>query len=54
MAAGDFLGPLNPREMTDAGMWTWSIILTVLSLAASYAVAVAWQRYKAKKKDAAE
>lgn len=34
--------------MSDAGMWTWSIILAILSLVGSYLIAGAWQRWKEK------
>lgn len=41
---GDYLGPLEPDRMTDAGMWAWAVIITVLSLVASYFIAVWWQK----------
>lgn len=43
---GDHLGPLEPDRMTDAGMWIWAVILTVVSLVASYCIAIAWQRWQ--------
>lgn len=46
------LGPLDPTKMTDTGMWIWAGILTAVGLAASYAIAVGWQRWKEKKRDA--
>lgn len=49
-ALGDSLGGLDPDRMTDTGMWAWAAILTLVSLAASYFVAVAWQRWKDKKR----
>lgn len=45
------LGPLDPEKMTDAGMWIWAGILTLVGLAASYVIALAWQRWKDKRKD---
>ena len=47
---GDYFGPLEPDRMTDTGMWIWAGILTVASLVASYFVAVAWQRWKDKRR----
>jgi hypothetical protein len=47
---GDYLGPLEPDRMTDTGMWIWAGILLVVSLVASYFVAVAWQRWRDNKK----
>ena len=47
---GDYLGPLEPDRMTDAGMWIWAVILTILSLVTSYFLAVAWQRWKNRRR----
>lgn len=43
---GDYFGPLDPDRMTDAGMYVWAAILTIVVLAASYGVALWWQRWK--------
>lgn len=43
---GDLLGPMEPDRMTDVGMWIWAVILTIVSLLASYAIAVLWQRWR--------
>lgn len=34
--------------MTDYGMWVWSGVIAVVSLAASYFVAIWWQRRRAR------
>lgn len=47
---GNYLGPLAPDKMTDAGMWWWSAIITVGILAVAFFVAIGWQRWKDKKK----
>lgn len=44
---------LTPSGMDDAGMWTWAGILTVVGLAASFGIALAWQRWKDRKKERA-
>lgn len=44
---------LSPSAMDDAGMWTWAGILTVVGLAAAFGIALAWQRWKDKKKERA-
>ena len=44
------LGPMDPIKMTDPGMWIWAGVLTAISLAASYFVAIAWQRWRDKKR----
>lgn len=49
---GDYLGPMEPDRMTDTGMYVWAALITVATLAASFAVAVWWQRWKEKKRDA--
>lgn len=51
VAFGDALGPMDPDKMTDTGMWIWAGILAVLGLVASFFVAVAWQRWKDKKRE---
>lgn len=43
------LGQMQPLNMTDSGMWIWAAIILVVSLTASYFVAVAWQRWKDKR-----
>lgn len=43
---------LDPDRMTDTGMYVWAAILTLVGLAASYAIAAGWQRWKEKKKEA--
>lgn len=43
---------LDPDQMTDTGMYVWAVILTIVGLAASYAIAVGWQRWKEKRKEA--
>lgn len=48
----DLFEALDPARMTDTGMWIWAGILTTVGLAASYAIALAWQRWKEKKKEA--
>lgn len=48
---GDYLGPLEPDRMTDTGMWIWAIIISVLSLVASYVVAVGWQKWKERQRE---
>ena len=45
----DSFGPLEPDRMTDVGMWIWAGIITVVSLVASYAIAIGWQRWKDKR-----
>lgn len=47
---GDYFGPLEPDRMTDLGMWIWAAIIAIGSLAASYVIAVAWQRWREKRK----
>lgn len=44
------LADLDAVKMTDAGMWIWAGILTVVGLVASFVIAVAWQRWKDAKK----
>lgn len=40
-------------HMDDGGMWVWAGILAAVGLAASYLIALAWQRRKARRqKDA--
>ena len=39
---------LDPAAMTDNGMWVWSGIIAVVSLAASYFVALWWQRWRSR------
>lgn len=48
----NLLEAMDPGRMTDTGMWIWAGILTVVGLAASYGIALAWQRWKEKKKEA--
>ena len=38
------LEALDPDGMTDAGMYAWAAIITVLSLVASFLIAAWWQR----------
>ena len=40
---------LAPGDMDDGGMYLWAGILTVVGLAASYVIAIAWQKRKARK-----
>lgn len=51
-AAGveEWFEQLEPDRMTDAGMWAWAVIVAVVSLAASYGIALGWQRWKARRK----
>lgn len=42
---------MDPDRMTDAGMYTWAALLAVATLAASYGVAVWWQKRKAKPRE---
>ena len=44
---------LSPAKMDDAGMWVWAGIFTLVGLAASYGIAIAWQRWKDKKNERA-
>ena len=36
-------------HMDDGGMYVWAGIVTVVGLLASYGIALAWQRRKAKR-----
>lgn len=44
---------LSLSKMDDAGMWVWAGILTVVGLALSYGIAIAWQRWKDRTQDRA-
>lgn len=37
-------------RMTDAGMYWWATILTIIGLVASYGIAMWWQRWRDEKK----
>jgi len=50
---GDYFGALDPDRMTDGGMFAWAGIITVVSLVASFFVAIWWQRRKDKRKQGA-
>lgn len=39
--------------MTDAGMYAWAGIVTIVGLVASYLIAVGWQRWKEGKNKSA-
>lgn len=41
---------LDFDRMDDGGMYAWAAILTVVALAASYGIAVWWQRRRDKEK----
>lgn len=45
---------MAPTSMTDTGMWVWAGLITVISLGASWAVALWWQRWKERGKEQAE
>lgn len=46
------LGPMDPLKMTDTGMWLWAGLLTLVGLVASFGIAMGWQKWKEKKRDA--
>jgi hypothetical protein len=50
LVLADFFDSLEIDRMDDTGMYVWAAILTVVILAASYAVAIGWQRWRAAKK----
>lgn len=46
---GGTLAQLDPFAMDDTGMWIWAGILLAVSLAASYLIAILWQRWRDKR-----
>ena len=47
------LAQYDPMDMTDTGMWVYAGVFTVVGLIASFFIAVAWQRWKDKRKEKA-
>ncbi|GEM_PF-6075522 len=48
---GDLLGSLDIDNMDDTGMYVWAAVLTIAGLAASWGIAIAWQRWRAARKE---
>lgn len=42
---------MKPGEMDAEGMFVWAGILAVVGVAASYGIALWWQRWRASRKD---
>lgn len=40
------MAKLGLMDMDDTGMWIWAGVLLVISLLASYLVAIGWQRWR--------
>lgn len=51
LVLADLLSSLDLENMDDTGMYLWAGILTAVTLAISYGVAVWWQRWRATKKE---